>query len=120
MWGVLILCCLLYPVSILMLYISLVPQYNELLFRCGPCRLSTPVVKEILKDFSGAIDVVELCTDDLAEIASDCGVISIPTIQLYYRGRLMETIVGCVAKGVLANAVDKVLEDIIVREKRKA
>jgi thioredoxin 1 len=72
-----------------------------------------------MKEFSGAIDVVELCTDDLAEIASDCGVISIPTIQLYYRGQLMETIVGCVAKGVLASAVDKVLEDVSVRELRE-
>ena len=65
-----------------------------------------------MKQFSGQIEVIEVCTDDLAEVASDAGVISIPTIQFYFGGELLDTIVGCVAKSVLANAVDKVLEEI--------
>ena len=81
---------------------------------CGPCRLSVPVVKDIMKQFSGKIDVVEICTDDLPETSADCGVVSIPTIQLYYRGELLDTIVGCVARNVLASAVTKVLEDVSV------
>lgn len=81
-------------------------------YRCGPCRLSNPVVKEVMKQYSGDIDVVEICTDDLAEVAADAGVISIPTIQFYHGGKLLDTIVGCVAKSVLANAVDKILDDI--------
>ena len=79
---------------------------------CGPCRLSNPVVKDIIKQFVPIIDVVEVCTDDLPEIAESAGVLSIPTIQLYYKGELMDTIVGCVAKNVLASAVNKILEDV--------
>ena len=51
-----------------------------------------------MKQYSGEIDVVEVCTDDLAEIAEQAGVVSIPTIQFYYKGEMLETIVGCVAK----------------------
>lgn len=65
-----------------------------------------------MKQYANDIDVVEVCTDDLAEIAEQAGIVSIPTIQFYYGGENLETIVGCVAKSVLANAVDKVLEDI--------
>jgi thioredoxin 1 len=65
-----------------------------------------------MKQYAGAIDVVEICTDDLAEVAADAGVVSIPTIQFYHGGKLLDTIVGCVAKSVLANAVDKILDDI--------
>lgn len=65
-----------------------------------------------MKQYSGEIDVVEVCTDDLAEIAEQAGIVSIPTIQFYYGGEILETIVGCVAKSVLANAVDKVLDDV--------
>ena len=83
-------------------------------YRCGPCRLSIPVVKEIMKQFTGVIDVVEICTDDLAETSAECGVVSIPTIQFYYRGELLDTIVGCVARSVLSSAVTKVLEDISI------
>jgi thioredoxin 1 len=82
---------------------------------CGPCRLSIPVVKDVMKVFAGQIDVVEVCTDDLPEVASDSGVVSIPTIQMYYKSELMDTIVGCVAKTVLSSAVEKVLEDVAIR-----
>lgn len=78
---------------------------------CGPCRLTNPVVKEVKQQFAGEIDVVEVCTDDLAEIAEQADVVSIPTIQFYVQGERMDTIVGCVAKSVLANAVSKVLEN---------
>mmetsp|Transcript_10428 Transcript_10428/g.17225 ORF Transcript_10428/g.17225 Transcript_10428/m.17225 type:complete len:227 (+) Transcript_10428:118-798(+) len=79
---------------------------------CGPCRLTNPVVKEIMKQYQNKIEVVEISTDDLPEVASDAGVLSIPTIQLYHEGKVMDTIVGCVAKNVLARSVDKVLEDL--------
>eukprot|EP00545_Synedropsis_sp_CCMP1620_P014803 CAMPEP_0119012412 /NCGR_PEP_ID=MMETSP1176-20130426/6714_1 /TAXON_ID=265551 /ORGANISM="Synedropsis recta cf, Strain CCMP1620" /LENGTH=126 /DNA_ID=CAMNT_0006965367 /DNA_START=415 /DNA_END=795 /DNA_ORIENTATION=+ len=78
---------------------------------CGPCRLTVPVVKDVLKEYVGQLDVVEVCSDDLPDVAADAGVESIPTIQLYYQGQLMDTIVGCVAKNVLSSSVSKVLED---------
>jgi thioredoxin 1 len=79
---------------------------------CGPCRLSVPAVKDVIKEFSGELECVEVCTDDLPEVAADSGVVSIPTIQLYSAGNVVDTIVGCVAKTVLASSVEKVLEDI--------
>lgn len=79
---------------------------------CGPCRLATPVVKDIMKDYSKIIDVMEVCTDDMPEVAEESGVVSIPTIQIYHRGILMDTIVGCVAKNVLASAINKILDDL--------
>lgn len=88
---------------------------------CGPCRLTVPVVKDVMKQYSGELDVVEICTDDLAEVAEESGVVSIPTIQFYYDGSALEThsIVGCVAKSVLSNAIDKVIEDVAqIRQQR--
>mmetsp|Transcript_24111 Transcript_24111/g.41283 ORF Transcript_24111/g.41283 Transcript_24111/m.41283 type:complete len:215 (-) Transcript_24111:360-1004(-) len=79
---------------------------------CGPCRLTSPVVKEVMKLYQNKINVVEISTDDLPEVATKACVLSIPTILIYYRGEVMDTIVGCVAKNVLARAVDKVLEDL--------
>jgi thioredoxin-like negative regulator of GroEL len=70
-----------------------------------------------MKQFSGDIDVAEVCTDDLPEVAADAGVVSIPTIQLWYEGKLRDTIIGCVAKSVLATAVEKVLEDTTQQKK---
>jgi thioredoxin 1 len=79
---------------------------------CGPCRLTNPVVKEIMKQYQSKLEVVEINTDDLPEVASNAGVTSIPTIQVYHGGKVKDTIVGCVSKNVLAKAIDKVLEDL--------
>jgi len=79
---------------------------------CGPCRLTSPIVKEVMKQYQSKIEVVEISTDDLPDVALKVGVLSIPTILIYHRGEVMDTIVGCVAKNVLARAVDKVLEDL--------
>lgn len=79
---------------------------------CGPCRLTNPVVKEVMKLYQSQIEVVEISTDDLSDVAANEGILSIPTIQIYYEGKIMDTIVGCVAKNVLARSVDKVLEDL--------
>ena len=84
---------------------------------CGPCRLSIPVVKDIMKQFATQIKIAEVCTDDLPDVASDAGVVSIPTIHIYYNGQLVDTIIGCVAKTVLASAVTKVLEDVALMKK---
>ena len=67
-----------------------------------------------MNKYSGELDVVEICTDDLAEVAENSGVVSVPTIQFYFAGTALEThsIVGCVAKSVLSNAVEKVMEDV--------
>lgn len=66
-----------------------------------------------MKEFpSSQLQVVEICTDDLPQVAADANVINIPTIQLYSDGEVVDTIVGCVAKGVLAGSVQKVLEDL--------
>lgn len=83
---------------------------------CGPCRLSIPVVKDVMKQFASKIDLYEICTDDLPEVAADAGVVSVPTIHLYYNGKQFDTIIGCVAKTVLASAVEKFLEDIALKQ----
>ena len=60
------------------------------------------------------VQLVEVCTDDLPQIANDCGVTNIPTIQFYSsNGEVLETLVGCVAKSVLLSAMDKVFQDIV-------
>lgn len=83
---------------------------------CGPCRLSIPVVKDIMHLYSDQMETVEVCTDDLPDLVADAGVVSIPTIHIYFQGRLVDTLVGCVAKQVLAGSVEKVLEDIQLRQ----
>ena len=64
----------------------------------GPvCHLLTPVVKDDMTEYNNQLYVVEVCTDDLPEVAAVAGVVSIPTIKMYVKGQLQDTIfVSCV------------------------
>ena len=42
--------------------------------RCGPCRLTVPVVKEVMKAYKDRIDVVEIDTDELPDVAENAQV----------------------------------------------
>jgi thioredoxin 1 len=53
---------------------------------CGPCRISIPVVKDIMHAYSDQMDTVEVCTDDLPDLVANAGVVSIPTIHIYFQG----------------------------------
>jgi thioredoxin 1 len=66
-----------------------------------------------MTEYANQLDLVEVCTDDLPEVAAVAGVVSIPTIQMYYQGQLLDTIVGCVARNVLSSSMAKVLEDTL-------
>jgi thioredoxin 1 len=66
-----------------------------------------------MTEYKNQLYVVEVCTDDLPEVAAVAGVVSIPTIQMYFKGQLQDTIVGCVARQVLASSVAKVVEDTL-------
>jgi thioredoxin 1 len=86
---------------------------------CGPCRLTSPVVTEIMTQYTNKIHVLEISTDDLPDVAISVGVRSIPTILLYHEGIVQDIIVGCVAKNVLAHAVDKMLEELDKKKKSR-
>ena len=55
--------------------------------------------------YQSRIEVLEIYTDDLPDVALKAGVLSIPTILIYHRGEAMETIVGCVVKSGLVRVV---------------
>ena len=60
---------------------------------CGPCRMLSPIVDE----------VAEVNVDEQPELASQFGVMSIPTLLVFRDGKLVNQAVGARPKaGVLA------------------
>ena len=79
---------------------------------CGPCRLSIPIVKDVRQTYRPVLSTYEICTDDVVELPEMVGITSVPTIQLYYQGKLYDTIIGCVSQQVLSASIEKVLEEV--------
>jgi thioredoxin 1 len=64
---------------------------------CGPCRMLAPVVDEIAQE-NDAIAVGKINVDEQPELASQFGVMSIPTLMVFKDGKAVNTSVGVVPK----------------------
>lgn len=76
---------------------------------CGPCRMISPTVEELAKEYSGKIKVFKLNTDDNSEIASRYKIMGIPTIMFFKDGIKIDQIVGVVPKQHLKAKIDSFL-----------
>lgn len=64
---------------------------------CGPCRMLSPVVDEIAQE-NDTISVGKVNVDEQPELASQFGVMSIPTLMVFKDGKAVNTSVGVVPK----------------------
>lgn len=73
---------------------------------CGPCRMVAPVVEEIANDLSGKLKVVKVNTDENFQVASQYGIMSIPTLGIFKGGKLVDAVVGAVPKSHLVGKIN--------------
>ncbi len=65
---------------------------------CGPCKMVAPVIEEIAKEYQGKLKVCKLDVDEGQTTASEYGIMSIPTLAIFKKGKIVETIVGALPK----------------------
>jgi thioredoxin 1 len=73
---------------------------------CGPCKMVEPIVEEIATEYIGKVKVGKLSTEDCPSIAGDYGVISIPTIIIFKKGKPVDQIIGAVPKETIKKKLD--------------
>ena len=70
---------------------------------CGPCKMLSPILHELAEEKSGTLKVGKVNVDEQPELASQFGVMSIPTLLVFRDGKLVNQAVGARPKaGVLA------------------
>ena len=60
---------------------------------CGPCRMVSPIVDEIAEEYPDIL-VGKINVDDCAELASEFGIVSIPTLIVMKNGEVVEKALG--------------------------
>jgi thioredoxin 2 len=69
---------------------------------CGPCRIVSPMLEQLAREYAGRLKVVKVNVDDNAGLAARFQAMSIPTLIVIRAGRVVDRIVGAVPKGDLA------------------
>ncbi|WP_367130010.1 MULTISPECIES: thioredoxin [Streptomyces] len=76
---------------------------------CGPCRQIAPSLEAIAAEYGDKIEIVKLNIDQNPGTAAKYGVMSIPTLNVYKGGEVVQTIVGAKPKA----ALERELSDFI-------
>ncbi|MBN2450119.1 MAG: thioredoxin [Lentisphaeria bacterium] len=72
---------------------------------CGPCRMQTPILEELLAEIGAAATIAKVDVDAAPTLAARFGVRSIPTLILFRKGRVAQQWVGLQQKDTLKDAI---------------
>ena len=61
---------------------------------CGPCKMLSPVIAEIAKEYDGKVKVGKVNVDEQPELAAAFDVSSIPTVVVMKNGKIANLSVG--------------------------
>ncbi len=74
---------------------------------CGPCRMVSPIVEELAKDYEGKVDFVKVDVDQNRELASKYNIRSIPTLAIFRNGQVVAQAAGAASKESIRTYIDK-------------
>lgn len=76
---------------------------------CAPCRIISPTVEELSKEYAGKMKFLKLNTDESPDIASKYNIMGIPTLMFFKDGNKIDAIVGAIPKQQLKTKIDSLL-----------
>ncbi len=76
---------------------------------CMPCRVVSPTIEELGKEYSGKIKVGKLNVDENPKTAGAYGVMSIPSILIFKNGKPVKTMIGAQGKDSFKKGIEEVL-----------
>jgi thioredoxin 1 len=65
---------------------------------CGPCRMVSPILEEIAKDYSGKITVGKLNVDENQKTAMEYRIMSIPAMLIFKDSKYVDQVIGAMPR----------------------
>ena len=75
---------------------------------CAPCRMLVPVLEELADDNEGDATIAKVNTAQYPALVSRYGIDTLPTLLLFYQGKVVERMVGVQPKHKLQSALDEI------------
>jgi len=74
---------------------------------CPPCRVLSPIVEQIAKEYEGKAVVGRVDVDKAPGLAREHRILSVPTVVFFNHGKAVETSTGAVPKQKLTDILDR-------------
>ena len=75
---------------------------------CGPCRTLVPILEELAEENEGDVTIAKVNTAQHPELVTKFSIDTLPTLLFFYRGRVVERMVGVQSKYKLQSALDEI------------
>lgn len=77
---------------------------------CGPCKMLTPIVEDLSKEYDGKVLIGKMDVDSNPQTAAKYGINSIPTLLFFKNGNIVEQHTGLLAKIPLKTKIDRAFQ----------
>ena len=79
---------------------------------CGPCKVIEPVIHKLSEEYQGRVKFVKIDTDANQELAMQFGIMSIPTVMFFSKGKVEDIVIGAVPSAVLKSKDDALTKSL--------
>ncbi len=76
---------------------------------CGPCRALGPVLESLSEELDGRATIAKLDVDANQQVAMKYGIRSIPTVMIFDKGELVDTLIGVRPKADYAKTLQALI-----------
>lgn len=75
---------------------------------CGPCKMYAPIIEEVATELANEVKVGKVNVDEESDLASQYGIMSIPTTVIIKNGEEVGRVVGLVSKSEIIEKIKSV------------
>jgi thioredoxin 1 len=76
---------------------------------CGPCKMVTPILEELSREYDGKINIYKVDTEKERELSAAFGIRSIPSILFVPKDAQPQMAAGALPKPAFEKAIEEVL-----------
>jgi len=77
---------------------------------CAPCRMVDPILAQMADEYDGKLKIAKVNVDEAGELASKYNIVSIPSILLFDKGKLVKQQVGAVPRQIFEKMVAEYID----------
>ena len=77
---------------------------------CPPCHVIKPVIEELSQELEGKAEFGKINVDKNKEKAKEFGIMSIPTLLIFKKGKLVDRLTGALPKEAIKERLGKFID----------
>ena len=77
---------------------------------CMPCKMLTPVIDELAKEYEGKVKFAKVNVDNNTELATNLQILSIPVLIVFNKGKEVTRIVGVNPKQEIEREINEAIK----------